>query len=112
MPAKFTQEICLNNLEKVFLSQDFIVLKNSKTGRRYLTRHLNSETREKWCKVVYEVTVDEKRETFTCICGNFEHTGMLCCHSLKVWITLIHNQYCIFYGNKKTYNALTASHIL
>jgi hypothetical protein len=53
-------------------------------GRRYLTRHVNSETREKWCKVVFEVTVDEGMEKFDYVCGNFEHTGMLCCHILKV----------------------------
>jgi hypothetical protein len=52
--------------------------------RRYLTRHVNSDAREKWCKVVFEVTVDEHGEWFTCVCGNFEHTGMLCSHTLKV----------------------------
>lgn len=57
-------------------------------GRRYLARHINSEAREKWSKVVYEVTVDEGRQKFSCICGNFEHTGMLCCHCLKVMVHL------------------------
>ena len=53
-------------------------------GRRYLTRHVNSESREKWAKVVYEVSVSDDSQKFSCVCGNFEHTGMLCCHSLKV----------------------------
>ncbi|CAM0883873.1 unnamed protein product [Alopecurus aequalis] len=55
-------------------------------GRRYLTRHVNNGNREPWCKVVYEVKVDEDGELFTCICGNFEHTGMLCFHCLKVMV--------------------------
>ena len=69
--------------ENLFESGYYLV-EEVEAGRTYLTRHINNETREKWCKVVYEVTVDEKREIFTCICGNFEHTGMLCCQSLKV----------------------------
>jgi hypothetical protein len=56
-------------------------------GRRYLARHVNSETREKWSRVIYEVTIDENGGKFSCICGNFEHTGMLCCHCLKVLYT-------------------------
>lgn len=56
--------------------------------RRYLTRHGNAEKREKWWKVVFEVSVSEDADFFNCVCGNFEHTGMLCCHALKVVVHL------------------------
>jgi hypothetical protein len=69
------------------LESGYYVVEEAEIGRRYLTRHINIEKREKWRKVVYEVTIDEGGELFTCICGNFEHTGMLCCHCLKVVIS-------------------------
>ncbi|KAM0844890.1 hypothetical protein ACQ4PT_056805 [Festuca glaucescens] len=55
---------------------------------RYVARHANSETREKWSRVEYEVNVREDAEVFMCVCKQFEHTGMVCCHALKVMIHL------------------------
>ena len=39
---------------------------------------------EKWSRVEYEVNISEDKEECTCECGQFEHTGMLCCHVLRV----------------------------
>uniref|UniRef100_A0A8R7QUW1 SWIM-type domain-containing protein n=1 Tax=Triticum urartu TaxID=4572 RepID=A0A8R7QUW1_TRIUA len=36
----------------------------------------------------YEVNVREDSEVFTCVCKQFEHTGLLCCHAVKVMIHL------------------------
>ena len=53
--------------------------------RKYLTTHHTTAKREKWCRVVYEVSVvSEDQPKFTCECGKFEHRGMLCCHVLRV----------------------------
>ena len=52
--------------------------------KKYITTHNNAAKREKWCRVEYEVTVNEDKSIFTCECGQFEHTGMLCCHALRV----------------------------
>ncbi|XBJ03938.1 protein FAR1-RELATED SEQUENCE 5-like isoform X2 [Triticum dicoccoides] len=52
--------------------------------RKYRTTHNNAEKREKWSRVEYEVTINEEKSIFTCECGQFEHTGMLCCHTLRV----------------------------
>ena len=54
--------------------------------RKYITTHNNAAKREKWSRVEYEVTVNEDKSIFTCECGQFEHTGMLCCHALKVFL--------------------------
>jgi hypothetical protein len=50
----------------------------------YVARHANSVTREKWSRVEYEVNVREDGEAFMCVCKQFEHTGMLCRHAVKV----------------------------
>lgn len=42
------------------------------------------EKHDKWCRVVYTVWVLEQGEELTCEYGNFEHTGLLCCHAAKV----------------------------
>ncbi|XP_044393590.1 protein FAR1-RELATED SEQUENCE 5 isoform X2 [Triticum aestivum] len=52
--------------------------------RKYITTHNNAAKREKWSRVEYEVTVNEDRTIFACECGQFEHTGMLCCHASRV----------------------------
>jgi hypothetical protein len=51
-------------------------------GERYVAKHFDSDIREKWCKVQYEVSVSDGYST--CECGMYEHMGMLCCHVLKV----------------------------
>lgn len=52
--------------------------------KKYITTHNNAAKREKWSRVEYEVTINDDKSIFTCECGQFEHTGMLCCHALRV----------------------------
>ncbi|XBH55291.1 hypothetical protein VPH35_077404 [Triticum aestivum] len=52
--------------------------------KKYITTHNNAAKREKWSRVEYEVTINDDKSIFTCECGQFEHTRMLCCHALRV----------------------------
>ena len=54
--------------------------------RKYRTTHNNAAKREKWSRVEYEVTINKDRSIFNCECGQFDHTGMLCSHVLRVRI--------------------------
>jgi hypothetical protein len=45
---------------------------------------VDASSREKWCKVAYRVEVEEDFSFFNCECGHFEHSGMVCCHDVKV----------------------------
>lgn len=53
-------------------------------GRRYLSTHNNAAKREWWSRVMYEVMIKDEDAKFECECGQFEHTGMLCCHVFRV----------------------------
>lgn len=55
-------------------------------GERYVAKHIDSDIREKWCKVQYEVSVSDGY--YTCECGMYDHMGMLCCHVLRFLSTL------------------------
>jgi hypothetical protein len=72
--------------ENLYRSRSY-VLEEIIPGRQYLTKHVRSETREKWCKVSYRVDVSESGDEYIYECGNFEHSGLLCSHALKVWHT-------------------------
>uniref|UniRef100_A0A8R7Q1J7 SWIM-type domain-containing protein n=2 Tax=Triticum urartu TaxID=4572 RepID=A0A8R7Q1J7_TRIUA len=52
--------------------------------QKYMVTHVKAEKREKWFKCRYEVNVFDNLGYFSCICGLFEHMGMVCCHSLQV----------------------------
>ena len=52
--------------------------------RRYVTTHNNAAKREKWSKIEYDVNINADKSIFTCECGQFEHTRMLCSHVLRV----------------------------
>uniref|UniRef100_A0A453TC94 SWIM-type domain-containing protein n=1 Tax=Aegilops tauschii subsp. strangulata TaxID=200361 RepID=A0A453TC94_AEGTS len=52
--------------------------------RMYATVHNNAAKREKWSRVKYEVNMTQGQTEFTCECGYFEHTGMLCSHVSRV----------------------------
>ncbi|XP_073364965.1 protein FAR1-RELATED SEQUENCE 5 isoform X4 [Aegilops tauschii subsp. strangulata] len=52
--------------------------------QKYIVTHVKAEKREKWFKCRYEVNVSDNLGYFSCICGLFEHMGMVCCHSLQV----------------------------
>lgn len=55
-------------------------------GVRYVAKHVDCETREKWCKSEYLVTRSD--DFFSCECFMYEHMGMLCSHVLKVLVHL------------------------
>ncbi|XP_073360782.1 uncharacterized protein [Aegilops tauschii subsp. strangulata] len=57
--------------------------------RMYATVHNNAAKREKWSRVKYEVNMTQGQTEFTCECGYFEHTGMLCSHVSRV-IDILH----------------------
>lgn len=50
--------------------------------QKYMATHVKAKKREKWFKCRYEVNVFDNLGYFSCICGMFEHMGMVCCHSL------------------------------
>lgn len=50
----------------------------------YVAMHNQADKREAWCRVSFKVQVVDNGRKFVCECGNFEHTGLLCCHALKV----------------------------
>ncbi|XP_020152024.1 uncharacterized protein [Aegilops tauschii subsp. strangulata] len=55
--------------------------------KSYLARRHHPEKHEKWCRVLYKVEVIDDGASIVsivCECGNFEHTGLLCCHALNV----------------------------
>ncbi|KAM3373116.1 hypothetical protein ACQJBY_019833 [Aegilops geniculata] len=54
----------------------------------YILTHVDALSREKWSKVQFKVEVDDDQTFFNCECGIFEHSGMVCCHALKVMIEL------------------------
>ncbi|KAI4986774.1 hypothetical protein ZWY2020_019404 [Hordeum vulgare] len=49
----------------------------------HLTR-VDALAHDKWSKVQFKVEVFDDKSTFACECGHFEHSGMVCCHSLKL----------------------------
>jgi hypothetical protein len=62
-------------------------LQELEKGRLYLAEHVDAASREKWCKVAYRVEVAIDLSFFNCECGNFEHSGMICCHAVKVLVS-------------------------
>lgn len=56
--------------------------------RSYIARHIDALSREKWSKVLYKVDVSADKANFSCECGVFEHSGMLCCHIIKVMLEM------------------------
>ncbi|KAM3209794.1 hypothetical protein ACQJBY_064074 [Aegilops geniculata] len=53
-------------------------------GSKYYVHRYDPEKHDKWCRVLYVVQVLAEGEELVCECGSFEHTGLLCCHSVKV----------------------------
>ena len=71
----------------IFRSMRYLVeeLEREKT---YYVSHIDAEKRAKWCRLKHKVEVDMVLGKFLCECGLFEHMGMLCCHSIKVRISM------------------------
>ncbi|XBI11238.1 hypothetical protein VPH35_138335 [Triticum aestivum] len=53
-------------------------------GKTYFVNRYHPERHEQWCRILYKVEVVNEGEKIICECGNFEHTGLLCCHAIKV----------------------------
>ena len=51
---------------------------------KYIAKHVQSERRERWSKVSFEVNMSGDGDVYNCECGQFDHTGLLCCHALRV----------------------------
>ena len=57
--------------------------------RAYIVKHADAVTRETWCTAAFVVEVDEALQEFVCECGFYPHSGILCCHALKVFLFAI-----------------------
>lgn len=57
--------------------------------KQYIVTHQKAEKREKWFKCRFEVNVSDNLGYFSCICGLFEHMGMVCCHSLQIHLVTL-----------------------
>ncbi|XBI07137.1 hypothetical protein VPH35_135078 [Triticum aestivum] len=53
-------------------------------GKTYFVRRHHPEKHEMWCRILYKVELVDDGPQVLCECGNFEHTGLLCCHAVKV----------------------------
>lgn len=69
----------------LFKSGSFIV-RGPPEGGNVSLEHFDAERRKKYFKVRYSVYVYLAAGEFTCECGFFEHTGMLCRHVLKAMV--------------------------
>lgn len=65
------------------------MLEEIEPRKSYIARHTRHVFREKWCKTIYRLQVDEDKGEYKCECGSFEHSGMPCCHQIKVCSLLI-----------------------
>ncbi|XBI26690.1 protein FAR1-RELATED SEQUENCE 5-like isoform X1 [Triticum dicoccoides] len=52
----------------------------------YKSTHLDVAAREKWSKVEFKIEVNDDKSFFSCECGTFEHSGLVCCHALQVMV--------------------------
>lgn len=50
----------------------------------YTLVHNQSEKREKWSRVRFEVKILDGGTEYECECGHYSHMGMLCCHVLRL----------------------------
>lgn len=66
------------------------MLEEIEPRKSYIARHTRHVFREKWCKTIYRLQVDEDKGEYKCECGSFEHSGMPCCHQIKVLLHLGH----------------------
>jgi hypothetical protein len=69
---------------KIIVESGAFVIEEMVPKIKYIAKHVQSERRERWSKVSFEVHVTGDGEAYTCDCGQFDHTGLLCCHALRV----------------------------
>ena len=58
-------------------------------GKTYFVRRYHPEKHDQWCRVLYRVYIVEEGREPICECVNFEHTDLLCCHTVKVTIFIV-----------------------
>ena len=46
--------------------------------------HVDSESRDSWSNLSFEVHANKECNEYKCVCKLFEHMGILCCHIIKV----------------------------
>ncbi|CAM0943981.1 unnamed protein product [Alopecurus aequalis] len=61
-------------------------VKEVEKGEIFMVQHIDASSREKWSKVEYKVEIDGDFSVFKCECEKFNHSGLVCCHALKVRI--------------------------
>lgn len=66
------------------------MLEEIEPRKSYIARHTRHVFRGKWRKTIYRLQVDEDKGEYKCECGSFEHSGMPCCHQIKVLLHLGH----------------------
>ncbi|CAM0873664.1 unnamed protein product [Alopecurus aequalis] len=71
--------------DQLFKAGSYIV-RTSEDGHVFHVEHIDAERRASWCQIKYDMHVDIAKEEYVCECGLFDHTGMLCCHILKVMV--------------------------
>uniref|UniRef100_A0A0A9GC20 Protein FAR1-RELATED SEQUENCE n=1 Tax=Arundo donax TaxID=35708 RepID=A0A0A9GC20_ARUDO len=81
----YTKKVYELFLEELHKTTAFIVTQ-TENPHVYKLVHIESERRQKWSKVVFEVTVDEETSRYSCECGLYNHFGILCCHALLVMV--------------------------
>uniref|UniRef100_A0A0A9DKB0 SWIM-type domain-containing protein n=1 Tax=Arundo donax TaxID=35708 RepID=A0A0A9DKB0_ARUDO len=70
-------------LEELHKSTAYI-LEDTDKPLIYKVVHIEKERREKWSKVEFYVSVDEKTSFHSCECALYNHFGIPCCHTLLV----------------------------
>lgn len=71
--------------KELMKSTSYLVL-SSLEEDTFVVKHVQAESRESWCKVLYKITVDESIGYYTCECGLYEHFGVLCSHVLAIFV--------------------------
>ena len=84
MLARCTPEPCSRNLVKNCINVAHMCWMRFVPRKIYKSTHVDAEAREKWSKVEFKIEVNDDKSFFSCECGTFEHSGLVCCHALQV----------------------------
>ncbi|KAI4979757.1 hypothetical protein ZWY2020_016510 [Hordeum vulgare] len=74
----------------IYLSGSFVLQEawQSEQGMVYVVNHIYAERRQAWSRTQYHVLFDEGSGGYLCECGLYSHMGMLCCHAIRVLLSL------------------------
>ncbi|CAL5091092.1 unnamed protein product [Urochloa decumbens] len=86
--AKIYTRAMFEKFDEIIFQSGSYVVDEKERGKTYLARHIRSDCRESWSQVEFEVTIRAEDGVVVCECGLGEHTGMPCCHAVKVMIHL------------------------